>query len=235
MVVAAPGAGPPMTATTYVWGTVADEYGLCHWRRHEGSTSPDGRFVAQRFDEWSSEPSDAYAVSHPAPLPAKWCHGDDLGRVVALRRMDGKLRAVAELDEVTPADLANLADEYGALRWSASTRQQRGGPLTITECSLTPQPASVGLAAVSWHRHGESKGNMPAWVAADIKRGRADMNRRRDTLEVYERAGHWLATEQEAADAHIRHADDRYRHDPREIHFGAAGRILAVGGRPLRG
>jgi hypothetical protein len=60
-----------MSRPTIVWGCVADEYGLVHWRRHEAETTPDGRFVAHGVDEWAAEPSDAYASTHPAPLPAK--------------------------------------------------------------------------------------------------------------------------------------------------------------------
>jgi hypothetical protein len=157
--------------------------------------------------------------------------------VVALRSMHSKLFAVAEC-ELSPAELSGLAAMYGALRWSPGTQRIGRGPLTITECSLTPQPASIGLWPVSWHRHRTSHGNMPAWVVADIKRGHADINRRHATVDVYERervGGHWLATEQEAADTYMRAAADRYTHNPREVCFaGAAGRILAVNGRPPR-
>jgi hypothetical protein len=231
--VAAPGPGP-MSATTVVWGCVADSYGLWRQRHVEADRTADGRFVARQLEEWGADPADAYAASHPAPVAMKWRHGDGIGTVIALRSMNDKLFAVAEC-ELSPAELSGLAAMYGPLRWSPGTSRTRGGPLTLTECSLTPQPASIGLSPVSWHRHRVSKGNPPAWVVADIKRGRHDALRHRARLEVYERTGHWLASEEEAADAHMRHADDRYRHDPRELHYGAAGRILAVGGRPPRG
>jgi hypothetical protein len=222
-----------MSATTYVWGCVADEYGMWHQCHVEGETTAGGRFVAQRFDDWGNDPADSYAWSHPAPMEMKWRHADGIGRVVALRSMHDKLFAVAEC-VLSPGELEALAAELGPLRWSPGTSRVGRGPLELREVSLTPQPASVGLHAVSWHGS-SSKGNMPSWVAADVKRGRADMNRSRDTIEVYERGGHWLMSEQAAAAAYLRHADDRYRHNPRELHYsGAPGRILAVGGRPTR-
>ena len=216
-----------MSATTIVWGALADALGHYHQRHVEGETTADGRFVARCVEEWGADPADAYASTHPAPMAMKWRHGDDIGRVIALRSMHDKLFAIAEC-ELAPGELAALDAELGALRWSAGTRQVGRGSLELRECSLTPQPASVGLAAVSWHRAGVSRGNMPSWVVADVTRGRADMNRRRDTVEVYERTGSWLTSEAEAADAYIRGSADRYRHNPREIHYSSPGRIINV-------
>jgi hypothetical protein len=222
-----------MNGPTIVWGTVADQYGYGHWSGVEAETLPDGRFVAHRVDEWATEPVDAYAPEHPVPM--RWCHDEDIGRVLALRRMDGKLFAVAEC-QLSPADLDALTVEHGDLRWPTGTRRVGRGPLVLRECSLTSRPASVGLHPVRWHRAGVSLGNVPEWVAADVERGRRDMNRRRDVLEVYERTGHWLATEREAAAAHERDLERRRAdgHNPNEIHYSSGGYVVAVGGRPVR-
>jgi hypothetical protein len=147
---------------TYIWGTVADSSGLVHHSAYRSEALAGGGMRAERLDEYLVEPASAYADTHKAPMPMKWFHGEDVGGVIALRRMHGKLLAVAESDELEPDELRLLAEKYGGdLKWSAGTRNLRGEALRIMEVSLTGNPASVGLWAVRWHRAGVSKGNLP--------------------------------------------------------------------------
>lgn len=130
--------------TTYVWGSVADPAGIIHHSRVEGEKLPGGGLRVRQHHEYAHEPASAYATSHPSPMEMRWQHQETIGRVVALRRAHCQLFAVAEC-ELEPDDLALLTEKYGDLRWSTSTENRRRDPLRITEVSLTPGPATVGL------------------------------------------------------------------------------------------
>ena len=125
---------------TYVWGQVTDPAGLIHHTRYRGEPIPGGGLRAWKEESFEVERASDYASTHPAPMPMKWSHGEDVGRVVALERRDGRLYAVAQTEELTPDDLEYLSDEYGELKWSTGTNNRRNELLRITEISLTPSP-----------------------------------------------------------------------------------------------
>ena len=103
-------------------------------------------------------------------MPMMWGHRDTIGRIVGLVRRGGRLLAVGTTTELEPQDLAGLAEKYGELRWSTSTKNRSNEPLRIDEISLTPSPATVGLPSVRWYRFGVSKGNLPMWVKEALQR-----------------------------------------------------------------
>ncbi|HUG31445.1 MAG TPA: hypothetical protein VMM14_01020 [Acidimicrobiia bacterium] len=206
-----------MTKPTIVWGVIADELGLVHRSRVVREDLGGGHYRAYKDDEFKREGADAYASSHPAPIPMRWHHGEDIGRIVALRRAHGNLYAIGETD-LEPDDLQALTDDWGELRWSTGTN--RRAPLVIGEISLTPDPASVGLHPVRWCKPGSGRGDLPAWVKEEL--GQKVETRSRELI-VHEIGG--------AVDS-----SDLVRGDiTREIFYsGAPGQILSVGGRPVR-
>jgi len=216
-----------MTNPTIVWGVAADAEGVVHHSQVFREDLPGGFYRAWKEDEFKREPADVYARAHPWPMPMRWCHGEKIGQVVALRRAHGRLHAVAE-SELEPDELQSLADEYGDLKWSTGTFPGRREALRIGEVSLTPVPAYVGLPAVQWYREGVSKGSLPRLVREDLERARKSPFQVRDSLEVYEVPS--VPSES--------YPSESYRSDhwnPREIfHSGAPGDILAVEGRPVR-
>jgi hypothetical protein len=174
-------------------------------------------------DRYSTERAADYASSHPAPMPMKWSHGDDIGRVVSLERRDDRLYAVAQTEELTPDDLQYLSDEYGDLRWSTGTNNRRNEPLRISEISLTPNPATMGLWPVKWYRLDHSKGNPPMWVKEALSRAEKTAYRSRGELVVHERQPATHATDDYAA------LERHFRLHPGEIFYsGALGRIISV-------
>jgi hypothetical protein len=213
-----------MTGPTILWGVAANEFGVVHHESIVREDLADGQMRAWKESELTFEPADAYASEHPAPMPMKWHHGEDIGRIVALRRRAGQLTAVAE-SELEPDDLQGLVDEYGDLKWSTSTFPGRRAPLRINEISLTPEPASIGLSEVSWYKPGVSKGDLPRIVKEDLDRARKTAFRSRDVLRVYD-------VEANTTDDFIRSAGDW---NPREIFYsGSPGTFLSVNGRPVR-
>jgi len=214
---------------TYIWGQVTDPIGLVHHVRYGGEPIPGGGLRAWKEDSYAREPATAYDSSHPAPMPMMWSHKDEIGRVVALERRDDRLYAVAQSEELTPEDLQHLADEYGPLRWSTGTNNRRRELLRITEISLTPNPATVGLWPVHWYRLDVTKGNPPMWVREALMRAEKTEHRSRGELVVYEKrsAVHVADDYEEMA---------RYfRSHPGEIyHSGGLGQILSVEGKPVK-
>lgn len=210
-----------------LWGVAADSLGHTHWSGVESETTPDGRLIAWRVDQWAEDPASVYARQHRAPLSLKWQHVDDVGRVIALRRMHGKLFAVAECD-LSADDLRLLTEAEGPLRFSTTTGHLAGErALRLTEISLTARPASVGLPEVRWVAADAPRSELPGWVREDLTRGNKYPVRSASVIEVFE--------PDVAERAQLVDSDDRYRHDPREVfHSGAVGRVLAVNGRPVR-
>ena len=158
-----------MRASTTVWGVAADQAGIIHYQKLWQEEIPGGGVRVMKRDRSEHEPATAYAASHPAPMPMGWGHGEEIGRIVALRRDGGRLLAVGETT-LEPHELAWLTKEYGDLRWSPSTENRRRDPLRITEISLTPNPATVGLPAVRWWQLDVVKGNLPGWVKEELQR-----------------------------------------------------------------
>ena len=78
-----------------------------------------------------------------------------------------------------------LTAKLGDLRWSTSTYNRRRDPLSITEISLTPAPASIALPAVRWWKLNIVKGNLPAWVAEDLARADKTEYRSRGEMRVH--------------------------------------------------
>lgn len=118
--------------TTYVFGVAADESGIIQHTRYRGENIRRGGFRAWKEVELNHEPASAYASSHPAPMPMRWAHQDEIGRIVALRRNHGRLSAVAT-STLEPDELEFLTGKYGRLRWSTSTNNRRNEPLRIDE------------------------------------------------------------------------------------------------------
>jgi HK97 family phage prohead protease len=117
-------------------------------------------------------------------MPMRYAHGDEIGRIVALRRAHGNLYAIAE-SELEPHELQALAGEDG-LRWSTGTYGRRDDPLTITELSLVREAATVALPPVQWHKERVSRGNLPQWVASELERAAKAEHRSRGELRVHE-------------------------------------------------
>lgn len=232
---------------TIVWGTAADSSGLVQHSRVEGETLPGGGMRAWKHVETMVEPATAYASVHPAPMPMKWHHDEDIGRVVALRRAHGSLHAVAEC-ELEPDELQSLTDRFGDLKMSTGTFNGRREALKITEISLTPSPASIGLPKVHWWKLNVIKGNLPQWVSDALVRARKTEYRSRGELRVHETeppvvrdAG--AEYEQMGRDLGMLPHEYRYKEysykDPLtgeevEVFIRPGGRILSVGGRPVR-
>ena len=170
--------------STYVFGTVADSAGIIRHTRYGSEPISGGGLRAWKQVELDHEPGSAYAPAHPAPMPLRWGHGEDVGRVLALRRDRGRLLAVGELRELEPADLEWLTEKYGDLRFSSSTNNRRGAPLLIDEISLTPSPATNGLPAVRWYKLNVTGGNMPPWVKEELRRADKTEYRSRHELQV---------------------------------------------------
>ena len=172
--------------TTYIFGVAADDAGIIRHTSYGSKTLPRGGVRAWRTVELEHEPATAYASSHPAPMPMRWGHNEEIGRVVALRRADGRLLAVAETEELEPDDLAGLTEKFGDLRWSTSTDNRRNEELRIDEISLTTSPATIGLPAVRWWKLDKVKGNLPAWVQEELKRADKTEVRHRGELRVHD-------------------------------------------------
>lgn len=170
---------------TIIWGVAADSSGIIH---HESLIREDllgGGVRVRRENDYAHEPASAYGPVHPAPMPLRWCHNEKIGHVVALRRGYGNLLAVAEC-ELSPDELQALTNEYGDLRFSTGTETRHGEPLTLREISLTSDPATVGLPAVSWYRMNATRGNMPVWVSEELERARKTEYRSRHELRIHE-------------------------------------------------
>lgn len=172
--------------TTYVWGVAADSSGIIVHESHEAIGLPGGGVRVERRTSHAREPASAYGLVHPAPMPMRWNHQEEqIGRILSLRRSHGLLHAIGQCD-LTPDELQALTAEHGPLRWSTFTDTRLGEPLTITEISLTPDPATVGLPEVRWHRPYVSKGNMPAWVSEELARADKTEYRSRGELRVHD-------------------------------------------------
>lgn len=228
---------------TIVWGVAADEAGIVHHRKVLSESLPNGRLRVWERHETEVEPATAYAATHTAPMPMRWQHGEEIGRIVALRRAHGRLHAIAEC-ELEPADLQLLTDNYGDLRWSTSTNnRRRRDPLSIDEISLTPSPATVGLPAVRWYKLDVTKGNLPPWVAEDLARASKTEFRSRGELRVHNMEPVVRAAadeyEQMGIDlgmlppgGYARRYADPWTEEKVEIEFSHhEGRIISVGGR----
>lgn len=209
-----------MSRLTIVWGVVADSWGLVHHPRASG-------------DVFAREPSDAYADEHPAPMPMRWQHGEQIGQVIALRRAHGNLYAVGET-EIEPGDLQETAEMHGDLKWSSGTRNGRRQALRIEELSLTPSPASVGLPAVRWHDPKVSSRHLPLFVQEDLERARSTSSSR-DVLRIFDAAWNPRDLYRSAATGRILATNPKEtpysgRHwNPRELYYsGSQGRILDV-------
>jgi phage head maturation protease len=171
--------------TTYVWGVAADSAGLIHYRSDRVEELAGGGVAISTRNSYDHEPASSYAAVHPAPMPLRWRHGEEIGRVVALRRQHGRLYVLAETD-ITPDELQALAGN-GRLKWSTSTAAGRSAdPLRVTEVSLTPEPATVGLPAVSWYKLDVTKSNPPMWVREELDRASKAEHRSRRELRVHE-------------------------------------------------
>jgi hypothetical protein len=171
--------------TTYVWGVAADDAGIIQHTQYRGRAIPGGGFRFGKRVQLEHEPASAYGSSHPAPMPMRWQHGEEIGRIVALRRANQRLYAVAECT-LEPDELAWLTENKGELRWSTSTNNRVNEPLRIDEISLTPRPATIGLPTVRWWKLGAQKGNMPTWVQEDLKRADKTEFRSRKELRVHD-------------------------------------------------
>lgn len=171
--------------TTYLWGLAADQSGIIQHTNYRGEKLRGGGLRAWKEVELHHEPASAYASSHPAPMPLKWAHQDDIGWVVALRRNHDRLHAVAT-STLEPAELEFLTEKLGEIKMSTSTNNRRNEKLRIVELSLTPAPATVGLPPVRWYRLGVSKGNPPAWVKEELKRADKLEFRQRREMQVHD-------------------------------------------------
>ena len=149
--------------TTYVWGVAADEAGIIRHTQYGGQTLPRGGLRAWKQVHLEHDPRRRTAAPTRAPMPMRWPHGEEIGQIVALRRANSRLYAVAECS-LEPNGLAWLTENKGELRWSTSTNTRVGEPLRIDEISLTNSPATIGLPPVRWWKLDVVKGNLPAWV-----------------------------------------------------------------------
>lgn len=173
--------------TTYVWGTCADQAGIVQHYSDEVTELPGGGVRVETRSHTDHEPAGAYARVHPSPMPMRWGHEGEIGRIIALRRAHDRLYAVAET-ELAPHELQTLAGEDG-LRWSTGTYGRRSDPLTITEISLVREAATVGLPRVSWWLLDVTKGNPPDWVRCELKRAETRVeqrSRRQGALVVHD-------------------------------------------------
>lgn len=228
--------------TTYLWGIAADQSGIIQHTNYRSKALPGGGLRAWKEVELNHEPASSYASSHPAPMPLRWAHQDDVGRVVALRRNHDRLHAVAT-STLEPDQLDFLTEKYGEIKMSTSTNNRRNEPLRIDEISLTPSPATIGLPAVKWYRLGVSKGNPPMWVQEELKRADKLEVRQRHSLQVhdldYERDPYSDLDRYERDLGLLpRGAEVRYMTVNGErvpLEFSAhPGRVISVNGRPVR-
>lgn len=74
------------TKSTIVWGVVADGSGIVQNDTDRVETLPGGGVRVERRSLLAHEPASDYARTHPAPMPMRWQHGVEIGRIVALRR-----------------------------------------------------------------------------------------------------------------------------------------------------
>jgi hypothetical protein len=211
-----------MNRETIVWGTVADRPGIVHTYSDRVDALPDGGMRVERSNSYAHEPASDYAGTHAWPMPMRWQHGEEVGRIVALRRAHGNLYAVGTTD-LDPEELQSLAVER-ELKWSTKTDNLRGQPLRIVEISLTNDPATIGLPAVHWYKLGVTKGNPADWVRAELDRSEKVEYRSRGELRVHE-----LDWE----------TDSGYENrmgglEIPEIFYHPGGRVIAVNGRPVR-
>lgn len=209
---------------TVVWGVVADSAGIVHHYADELERLPGGGVRVETRNSLEREPASAYAGIHSDPMPMLWQHGEQIGRILSLRRGHGNLYTVGSTD-LEPDELQALAAESG-LKWSTGTNNRRHEPLRITEISLTPEAATIGLPVVHWWKMDVVKGNLPTWVSEDLERASKTEHRSRGVLRVHEVG--WTIS-----------AADEYEHriDPGgyELEYSVhPGRILSVGGRPVR-
>lgn len=223
----------------------ADKAGTIHYSSVEGKKLLGGGMRVIQHHEYAHEPVSAYAATHPAPIPLRWQHGEEIRHIVSLRRAHGRLHAVAEC-ELEPDDLRLLTEQYGDIRFSTSTENRRRDPLGITEISLTPRPATVSLPAVRWWKLDVTKGNMPGWVSEEINRADKTEYRSRGELRVHnvEPVVVDAASEYEQIGIDLgllppggyeRRYTDQSIGEKVEIEFSRhPGRIISVGGRPVR-
>jgi len=107
---------------------------------------------------------------------------------------------------------------------------------------LTPGPkaATVGLPVVKWWKRDVVKGNLPTWVSEDLDRASRTEHRSRGVLRVHEVGSISAADEYEQIGRDLGLFPGSYEHriDPGgylEVeHSVHPGRILSVGGRPVR-
>jgi hypothetical protein len=232
--------------TTLVWGVCADSAGIVRQYSDEIQQLPGGGVRVERRSRLEHESASSYSSVHPWPMPMNYRHEEPIGSIVALRRAHGNLYAVGECD-LEPEELQALAGEHG-LRWSTGTDTLYGSPLRITEISLVPEAATIGLPVVKWWKQDVVKGNMPDWVRAEIDRADSKIERRSrwsgellvhqigetavdtpsSTLSDYDRLGMELG---------LFPGGYEYRRDldqPGDLEYSThPGRILSVNGRPV--
>jgi HK97 family phage prohead protease len=160
---------------TIIWGTIADRAGIIEQHEDTVQELPAGGVRVQRRAVLAHEPASSYATTHPA-MPLRYAHGDEIGRIVALRRAHGNMYAVG-LCDLEPDELTLLAGANG-LKFSTGTDTVIGQPLRIVEISLVDEAATVGLPPVRWHKEGVSKGSVPLWVGAELERAETRTERR---------------------------------------------------------
>lgn len=227
------------TKSTVIWGTLADAIGHVQHTSEELSHLPGGGVRVERRTRVEREPAAAYGSFHAWPMPLRWEHEEDVGRIVALRSSFGSLQAIGETD-LEPDELEALAEENDGLKFSTGTYNRRRDPLMIREISLVRDPASVGLPVVRWHKVGVTKGNPPIWVRDELDRFAKIEHRSRRVLEVHSIGP---SLDVDAGDEYVRmgrelgllpgveHRLGRYERPEIEIRPG--GRILSVNGRPV--
>ena len=169
---------------TVVWGVVADSAGIVHHYADEVERLPGGGVRVETRNRLEQEPASAYSGVHPAPMPMLWRHGEQIGRILSLRRGYGNLYAIGSTD-LEPDELQALAGDSG-LKWSTATNNRSHEPLRITEISLTPDAATVGLPVVHWWKLDVVKGNMPLWVTEELDGASKIEHRSRGVLRVHE-------------------------------------------------
>jgi hypothetical protein len=225
--------------STIVWGTVADRSGIVHNHSDRIEPLPGGGVRVERRSRLLHEPASAYGPFHAWPMPLRWEHQDEIGRVVALRAAHGSLLTVSQT-ALEPDELQALGKETGGLKFSTGTYNRRRDPLMIQEISLVTDAATVGLPVVRWYKLDVTKGNPPGWVRDELDRFAETEHRSRRVLEVhslepspsvdvgdeYEQLGRELGLL-----PNVEHRLGTYQRPEIEIRPG--GRIIAVEGRPV--
>ena len=126
-------------------GTFADSCGIVEYVSEVAVKDDRGRVSVTRYRELEHAPASRYSTCQPSPIPVRWRHRDEIGRVVLLERRGGQLGAVA----VLPGPAEFFTDGGVELFWSSGTADDRSSAgLKIRELSLTPSPATNGLAPV---------------------------------------------------------------------------------------